>query len=186
MAVWTLAGFYASLGPSLTVLVARSHSTILGAASLFVLAISGSLTVLAFHKIEARRFALVGSLLVIAGVVVVLWSVAQLSVAAFFIGTAIAGAGFGAGFQGGLRTILPLAEPHERASVISVAYIVSYLALGLPAMLAGVLVVHSTVTRTAEEFGVGVIVLAAVTAGGLVLCALRGRRPRCAAIGSAA
>ena len=181
VAVWTLAGFFASLGPSLTDLVARTHSTILGGGSLFVLAIGGSLTVLAFHRTEARRFALAGSLLMIAGTSVVLWSIAETSAAGFFIGTAIAGAGFGAGFQGGLRTIVALAEPHQRAGVISVAYVISYLALGLPAILAGELVVHSTVTRTAEEFGAGVILLAALTTAGLVLSG-----PRRVAIGSAA
>ena len=121
----------------------------------------------------------------IAGVAVVLWSIAELSVAGFFIGTAIAGAGFGAGFQGGLRTIIAPAEPGHRAGVISVAYVISYLALGLPAILAGALVVHSTVTRTAEEFGAAVILLAALTAAGLVLSARRGRDPR-GVIGSAA
>ena len=181
VAVWTLGGFYASLGPALTGVVTGTHSTILGGGSLFVVAISGSLTVLAFHRTEARRFALAGALLVIAGVAVVLWSVAETSTAAFFVGSAIAGAGFGAGFQGGLRTIVAPAEPHQRAGVISVAYVISYLALGLPAILAGELVVHSTVTRTAEEFGAGVIVLAALTAAGLMLSA-----PRRAAIGTAA
>jgi len=178
VAVWTLGGLYASLGPAITGAVTGSHSTILGGGSLFVVAISGSLTVLAFHRAEARRFALVGSLLVIAGVAIVLWSVAETSAAAFFAGSAIAGAGFGAGFQGGLRTIVAPAEPHQRAGVISVAYVISYLALGLPAILAGELVVHSTVTRTAEEFGAAVIVLAALTAAGLVLSARRERDPR--------
>jgi predicted MFS family arabinose efflux permease len=186
VAVWSLAGFYGSLGPSLTGLVSGSHSTILGGASLFVLAISGSLTVLIFHRTEARRFALVGSGLVIAGVAVVLWSVTALSAAGFFIGTAIAGGGFGAGFQGGLRTIVPLAEPHQRAGVISVAYVVSYLAMGLPAMLAGFLVVHSTVTRTAETFGAAVIVLAALTAAGLLVSVHRERAARPSLAGTVA
>ncbi|HEY2656766.1 MAG TPA: MFS transporter [Solirubrobacteraceae bacterium] len=186
VAVWTLGGFYASLGPALTGLVTGNHSTILGGGSLFVLAISGSLTVLAFHRTDAVRLALVGSMLVIAGVSAVLWSIAESSAAVFFIGTAIAGAGFGAGFQGGLRTIVHLAEPHQRAGVISVAYVISYLALGLPAILAGALVVHSTVTRTAEEFGAVVIVLASLTAAALVLSARRRRDPRRDLIGSAA
>ena len=68
VAVWALAGFYGSLGPSLAGLVAHSHSTILGGASLFVLAASGSLTVLAFHRLDPRTFALAGSALVIVGV----------------------------------------------------------------------------------------------------------------------
>ena len=179
IAVWALAGFYGSLGPSLAAQVARSDSTILGGAALFVLAASGALTVLLFHRTEPRRFALAGSGLVIVGVAIVLWSVTATSVAGFFVGTAIAGAGFGAGFQGGLRTIMTLAGPAERAGVISVAYIICYLAMGLPAILAGVLVVHSTVTRTAQEFGVAVIVLAGITAAGTILSSRRAARQRC-------
>src|SRR6516225_3024864 len=48
IAVWALAGFYASLGPSLAALIDGENSTILGGAALFVLAASGAVTVLAF------------------------------------------------------------------------------------------------------------------------------------------
>jgi len=179
IAVWALAGFYGSLGPSLAAHVGRSGSTILGGAALFALAASGALTVLLFHRTEPRRFALAGNGLVIVGVAIVLWSLTAMSVAGFFVGTVIAGAGFGAGFQGGLRTIVSLAGPTERAGVISVTYIICYLAMGLPAILAGVLVVHSTVTRTAQEFGITVIALAAITAVGTILSARRTAQRRC-------
>jgi predicted MFS family arabinose efflux permease len=179
IAVWALAGFYGSLGPSLAAQVARSGSTVLGGAALFALAASGALTLLLFHRTEPRRFALAGNGLVIVGVAIVLWSVTATSVAGFFVGTVIAGAGFGAGFQGGLRTIVTLAGPAERAGVISVAYIICYLAMGLPAILAGVLVVHSTVTRTAQEFGITVIGLAAITVVATILSARRTARQRC-------
>jgi predicted MFS family arabinose efflux permease len=179
VAVWALAGFYASLGPSLAGLVAHSNSTILGGGSLFALAGSGAVMVVLCHRVDPRRFALAGNALVIIGVAIVLWSVTAMSVAGFFVGTVIAGAGFGGGFQGGLRTIIPLARPTERAGVISVAYVICYLAMGLPAILAGVLVVHSTVTRTAQEFGITVIALAAITAVGTILSARRTARQRC-------
>jgi predicted MFS family arabinose efflux permease len=175
VAVWALAGLYGSLGPSLTALISGSDSTILGGASLFVLAASGALTVLVFHRVEARTFSIVGSSLVIAGVAIVLVAASSRSIVAFFIGTAVAGAGFGGGFQGGLRTIVPLAEPTERAGVISVAYIICYLAMGLPAILAGFLVVHGTVLHTAQEFGGAVIALAAFTVAGMTLSAVRTR-----------
>jgi MFS family permease len=178
IAVWALAGFYGSLGPSLAAHVARSSSTVLGGAALFALAASGALTILLFHRTAPQRFALVGNGLVILGVAIVLWSVTATSVVGFFAGTVIAGAGFGAGFQGGLRAIVSLAGPAERAGVISVAYIICYLAMGLPAILAGVLVVHSTVTRTAQEFGIAVIALAAITAAGTILSARRTARQR--------
>ena len=173
VAVWALAGFYASLGPSLEALVDGSNSTILGGAALFVLAGSGALTVLAFHRTDARTFAVAGAGLIILGVALVLTGASARSPVLFFAGTAIAGAGFGGGFQGGLRTILPLAGPDERAGVIAVIYVICYLALGLPAIGAGILVVHTTVTDTAWLFGLGVIALAASTGAGILL---NGRR----------
>jgi MFS family permease len=175
VAVWALAGFYGSLGPSLAGIVGHSHSTILGGASLFVLAASGALSVLAFHRVDPRHFALAGTGLVIVGVLAVLWSVSTHDVVGFFVGTAVAGAGFGGGFQGGLRTIVTLAGPAERAGVISIAYVICYLAMGLPAILAGILVVHGTVTGTAQEFGAAVIALAALTGAGLLAGILRRR-----------
>jgi hypothetical protein len=173
VAVWALAGFYASLGPSLAALVDGTNSTILGGAALFLLAGSGALTVLVFHRTEARTFALAGAGLIIVGVALVLIAVPAHSPILFFTGTALAGAGFGGGFQGGLRTIVPLAGPNERAGVIAVIYVISYLALGLPAIGAGVLVVHTTVTHTAVLFGLGVIALAASTGVGILLATRR-------------
>ncbi len=168
VAVWALAGFYGSLGPSLTALVSGSHAVVLGGASLFALAASGSLTVLLLRGLEARRFALLGNALMIAGVGTVLTAVAADSVVLFFVGTVIAGMGFGGGFQGGLRTIIPLVSASERAGVLSVVYLISYLAMGLPAMAAGVLVVNGTLANTAYEFGAVVIGLAALTVAGLL------------------
>jgi hypothetical protein len=185
VAVWALAGFYASLGPSLAALVDGSNSAILGGTALFVLAGSGALTVLVFHRTEARRFALAGAGLMILGVALLLASVPARSPILFFAATAIAGAGFGGGFQGGLRTIVPLAGPAERAGVIAVIYVICYLALGLPAIGAGVLVVHTTVTQTALLFGLAVIALAAST-GGAILLSARRTRPGATSAASAA
>jgi predicted MFS family arabinose efflux permease len=167
IAVWTLGGFYASLGPSLAQLVAGDRSMILGGAALFVLAGSGSLTVLSFHHVEARRLALFGALAIMLGSALLLAGVADRSLLLFTVGIFPAGAGFGAGFQGGLRTIVSKAEAHQRAGVISLVYVISYLSLGLPAILAGTLVVHSSLSQVAEELGAAVIVLATLTAAGL-------------------
>lgn len=167
VAVWTLGGFYASLGPSLAQLVAGDRSMILGGAALFLLAGSGSLAVLCFHQLEARRLALAGALAIILGSALLLLGVANRSLLLFTLGIFPAGAGFGAGFQGGLRTIVTKAEPHQRAGVISLVYVISYLSLGLPAILAGTLVVNSSLSQVAEELGAAVIALAALTAAGL-------------------
>jgi MFS family permease len=95
-----------------------------------------------------------------AGVAVVLFSLWVGSAALFFVGTAVAGIGFGAGFQGGIRLVAPLAHPDQRAGVLSVLFTVSYLGLGIPAVLAGLAVVHGGgLVTTSYEYGVAVIFL---------------------------
>jgi len=176
VAVWSLAGFYGSLGPSLVRIVAGSHSVVLGGAALFVLAGFAALTVFFARGVQPQRVMLVGSAALFVGVGVTLLGTTQHSIDAFFVGTAIAGVGFGAGFQGALRTVLPLAESHERAAVLSTIYVLSYLALGLPAVVAGFLVVHGGVLSTAREYGLAVMVLALLALLGLVA-----QRPRASA-----
>jgi MFS family permease len=180
IAVWTLGGFYASLGPSLAQLVAGDRSMIVGGAALFLLAGSGSLTVLSFHQVEARRLALFGALAIVVGSSLLLAGVAARSLLLFTLGIFPAGAGFGAGFQGGLRTIVAKAEPHERAGVISLVYVISYLSLGLPAIIAGTLVVNSSLSQVAEELGGAVILLATLTAAGLAWTLWREARAKAA------
>ena len=169
-AVWALAGFYASLGPSLTATLLHSTSVVYGGLSLFVLAGVAAGTVLAFNRAEPRPVLYLSIGALIAGVAVTLAADSADSVAGFFAGTAIAGVGFGGGFQGGIRLVIPLAGERERAGVLSLLYVVSYLGLGVPAVIAGVLVTEvSGLLEVAREYGVAVIVLAVLALAGLLL-----------------
>jgi MFS family permease len=168
-AVWALAGFYGSLGPALVRGLVGSTAVVYGGLGLFVLAGSAVVAVVALRNAPARRVMLVGIGALIAGVALTLWSLDAGSTAGFFIGTAVAGTGFGSGFQGGIRIVLPEAEAHERAGVLSLLYVVSYLGMGVPAVVAGFLVVHDGgLLATARAYGLAVIVLAAVALIGLV------------------
>jgi predicted MFS family arabinose efflux permease len=168
VAIWALAGLYGSLGPALARMVSGSDSVILGGLALFVLAAFASVTVFFVRNAEPTRVALAGNVALAAGVAVSLLAVAQTSIGLFYVGGAIAGIGFGAGFQGALRTVLPLAEPHERAGVLSIVYVVCYLSMGAPAVVGGFLAVHGGVLLTAREYGYAVMVLAGLAfAGGL-------------------
>jgi len=169
VAVWSLAGFYGALGPTLVHLLSGSDSFVLAGLSLFVLAAAGAITVYLVRNIAPHRVMLLGALALLLGVGVTLLAIDAGATAWFFLGTAIAGVGFGGGFQGGLRTVLPLAHPHERAGVLSAIYVVSYLALGLPAVVAGVLVEHLGVKTTAREYAAVVMVLAVLALIGLVM-----------------
>lgn len=103
----------------------------------------------------------IGTVALIAGVALTLLAIAIGSAGLFFTGTAVAGVGFGAGFQGGVRTVVPLAEPHERSGLLSVMYLISYLGFGLPTIVAGVIVVYGGgVERAAYTYGIAVMLLA--------------------------
>jgi MFS family permease len=170
VASWALAGFYASLGPMLVRGMLGADSALLGGLALFVLAASGGLAVLVLQHREARTMMMLGASLLAAGVGVAVWSLPHHAIAAFFAGTSIAGMGFGTGFQGAVRSILPFAAPHERAGVLSIVFVVCYLSMGVPAIVAGMLVArHGNILGTGKEFGVVVmtLALAAVLAAGL-------------------
>jgi predicted MFS family arabinose efflux permease len=168
VAVWSLAGFYGSLGPTLVRILSGSDSYILGGLSLFVLAGSAAVTVLVLRNAPPRLVMQLGMLALFVGVGITLVAISLSSVTVLFLGGIVAGAGFGGGFQGSIRTVVPLAAPHERAGVLSLMYVVSYLAMGVPAVIAGFLVVDAGgVLTTAREYGVATMVLAVLAFAGL-------------------
>jgi hypothetical protein len=132
-AVWALAGLYGALGPSLVRALTGSADVVEGGLSLFVLTLTAVLAIVVLRRAGARTVMLTGILTLITGVAVTTLGLGLKSTAVFFAGTAISGAGFGSGFQGSIRTVVPQAAAHERAGVLSLLYIVSYLGLGLPA-----------------------------------------------------
>ncbi len=181
VATWSLIGFYASLGPTVARRLMGSRSLLVGGLLLFVMAGTGALTVLASRARLARTVLLFGTGTLIAGVALSLAATASGSPIQFFVGAALAGAGFGAGFQGALRSVLPLARPHERAGVLSLMYVIAYLSMGVPVVFAGLRVVHGGgLFIAAREYGLAVIVLAAAALLGTL-----SRRPA-AAVAAAA
>jgi MFS family permease len=162
-AVWALAGLYGALGPALVHALTGSGNVVLGGLSLFVLAASAVVAIIVLRRASARTVMLSGILALIAGVAVTVAAVSLGSVAGFFAGSAIAGAGFGSGFQGGIRMVVPLAPAHQRSGLVSLLYVVSYLGLGVPAVLAGFGVVHGGgLIETTRYYGATVIALAAL------------------------
>ncbi|WP_433534168.1 MFS transporter [Micromonospora sp. CA-249363] len=166
-AVWALAGFFGALGPAL-VRSLMDTSIVVAGLVLFVFALFGSVAVLLLRDTAARTVILTGIVALILGMVVTVVSVMAESVPGFFVGLALGGVGFGGGFQGSLKTIMPLVEAHERASVLSLLYVVCYVGFGLPTVIAGFLVVYAGgLPRTADEYSVAVILLAVVALFGL-------------------
>ena len=118
-AQWALGGFYLSLGPTLAKIVTGNDAPMVGGVLITAMALA----------IGAAALAL--------GLAVSLAGILLHSTAAFFIGAAIAGLGFGSAFSGSLRSLVSLAEPQERASRMAGFYVLSYLAFSVPAIAAG-------------------------------------------------
>jgi len=171
-AVWALAGLYGALGPALVHALTGSASVLLGGGSLTLLTVTAVSSTYLLRNAPARTVMLTGIAALVAGVAVTLVALSTGSAALFFAGTAVSGIGFGSGFQGGIRTVIPVAAPHERAGVLSLLFTVSYLGLGVPAVAAGFLAVHGAgVTGAARDYGAALIFLAA-----FALAALSRRR----------
>jgi hypothetical protein len=81
-------------------------------------------------------------------------------VSVMMFGTVVSGMGFGSAFSGTLRTVMPLANPDERASLLAAYFVEGYLAFSLPAVLAGFLAPIVGLTTAADFYGIGVILLA--------------------------
>jgi predicted MFS family arabinose efflux permease len=170
VAAWSLVGFYGSLGPTLVRRLVGSSSPALGGLVLFAMAGSGALAVLLTRRHSARFLTLFGTTALMLGVAITLLAIARASVGILFVGTAVAGVGFGGAFQGAIRSVIPLAAPHQRAGVLSVLYVVAYLAMGAPAVVAGLGVVHGGgLLVTAREYGLAVIALAGAALLGTLL-----------------
>jgi predicted MFS family arabinose efflux permease len=177
-AVWSLAGLYFALGPSLVHALTGSGDVVLGSLSLFILTLTAVLAIIVLRGAAGRTVMLTGILALIAGVSVTMLALGIASTPLFFVGSAISGVGFGAGFQGSIRIVVPRAAAHERAGVLSLLYIASYLGLGVPAVAAGFLIVHGLgLTDTALYYGGAVILLAGLALPGLLRARPAAGRP---------
>ncbi|PZW59468.1 putative MFS family arabinose efflux permease [Pseudomonas sp. URMO17WK12:I6] len=159
LAVWALGGFFASLAPSLVRTATGSTSNLIGGATVAVLTVTGASMIYTLRNRPADKVLLLGASLLPAGVALILLAVHSASLPLFFFGTLVAGSGFGTGFLGALRSIVPLALPHERAGLMSAFYVLSYLAFCLPSLLAGNLTRSFGLVATTDGYGAVLIIL---------------------------
>lgn len=159
-ATWALGGFYASLAPSLVRTATGSTSNLIGGATVAALTVTGALMIFMMRNRPAAQALRLGASLLPIGLVLILLGVHGASLSLFFFGTLVAGCGFGSGFLGAVRSLVPLALPHERAGLMSAYYVLSYLAFCLPALLAGHLARSFGLLATTDGYGVVLIVLA--------------------------
>ncbi|TMG49762.1 MAG: MFS transporter [Chloroflexi bacterium] len=159
VAGWAVAGFYLSLGPSLASQLAASSNRVLGGLAIFLLADIGAVAIVITRAWATTRAMIVGGIILGAGLVVAVAAIALTSPLLFFAATALTGVGFGPAWLGVLRTLVALAAPTARAALLAAVFVVAYLALALPAVIAGFLATRIGLHDAALWYGAGLVVL---------------------------
>jgi hypothetical protein len=165
VAVWALAGFYLSLGPSLAAQLAGSRNLLWGGAVVFLLTGVGAAASVAVRGVRAPAEMLGGCLALAAGAGITIAAIQTGTAAVLLLGTAVAGLGYGPAFTGAYRTVVALAPADDRAGLIAAIFTVSYLSTGIPAVIAGLTTTHYGLHATALVFSAAVTGLAAAATG---------------------
>lgn len=164
IAAWALAGFYLSLGPTLLRVI--TGSTLIAGLAVCINTLSAAAAIWLLRSWQAQRMLRFGGTVLPLGIVALLLGVATHSMALMVAASVIAGAGFGVGFQGALRSVLPLAEAHERGGLLSTIYVLSYLSFSLPAIAAGLLTQSFGLVTITYGYGLMLIALALLALAG--------------------
>jgi MFS family permease len=165
VATWALGGLVLSVGGSLlgSVFGQTNHAVVGVVIGLFAATGAGS-AVLA-RDLPPARMTRLGTVALALGTTLFIAALAASSLAVFVIAAIAAGGGFGSAFLGALRSVTQLAQPHERAALLSAVYVVSYLAFSIPAFVAGLLITHVGLRDTSLGYGSFVALIAVSTLG---------------------
>ncbi|PKR53598.1 MFS transporter [Thalassospira marina] len=177
IASWALGGFALSLAPSLIATATGSTSSLNGGIAVAVLTLAGAASVMIFRTKNPEPVLRFGTVTQATGIALILVAINSAQLWLVFAGFLVAGIGFGASFLGAVRTLVPLAAPHQRAGLMAAFYIMSYLAFSVPALLAGTMVRVAGLINTANGYGMILIALAAIALTGQI----RRRNAACAA-----
>ena len=161
---WSIGALFFSLGPQLALHLFHSTNVVVSASGIVALTVSAALAQVFTARTAPWIATSVGSILLAAGMVLIVVAAGSDSSAAYLAGSLVGGAGFGAAFLGGLRALVAVIPPEHRAAVMAAFYVVAYASLSIPAVLAGILVTHISLQATFEIFGSIVAAIALVVA----------------------
>jgi MFS family permease len=181
MSTWALGGLMFSVGGSVVRTVFDRPNTAVVGIVLAVFAGSAAVTGILVSPLSPTRIERLGAAALAVGAGAFLVALAASSLTLFVGAGVVAGSGFGSAFLGSMRSLTQLAEPHERAALLSAVFVASYLAFSIPALVAGVLIPRIGLLDTAIGYA-GLVALGALAS--LALAALA--RPKAAPAGDPA
>ena len=161
IAGWATNGLFLALGSSVVQqqFGALTHAQQTVAIPIF--AASGILASVLMHYRSARVVSVYGTAALALGTAFSLLALGNESLGGYLAAAALTGTGFGTAFMGVLKALMPQVGPAERAQVMAVIYVVSYLAFGVPTIVAGLLVPVISLRGTMQLLGLVIVVLGA-------------------------
>jgi MFS family permease len=159
VASWALGGLYLSLGPSVAAGLFGMTNHLVGGLVVTLLCGTGAITAFSLRSWPAGRLLGISSILLGGGTVLTLIGIETGSAVLAAVGTVVAGVGFGASALACFGTFARLAAPAERGELFSVAYVISYLAFSIPAVIAGLASTSFGLGATTLVYGIVVVAL---------------------------
>ncbi|MDL5159247.1 MFS transporter [Actinomycetospora termitidis] len=173
---WALGGLYMSLGPSIASTLLGVQSRLVGGLVVTLLCGTGAVTSYLLRDRAVRSLVAPAAGLLAVGTAVTLLGMALGSVVVAGLGTVVAGVGFGAAALACFGVFAEIAGPDERGELFAVAYVISYTAFSVPAVVAGIGSGLVGLATAAEVYG-AVIVALGVVAVAINVVHARRRRP---------
>ncbi len=159
VASWALGGLYLSLGPSVAAGIFGLRNHLIGGLVVTLLAGAGAVTAFALRAWPVSRVLGLSAVLLSAGTALTLAGVETHAVALAFVGTVLAGVGFGASALASFGTLARIATPGERSELLAAALVIAYLAFSLPAVAAGFASTSFGLHPTTVVYSLGVVTL---------------------------
>lgn len=173
VASWALGGLYLSLGPSVAAGLFGLESHLIGGIVVSLLCGTGAVTAYALRQNPVERNLRIAGTMLVVGMAVTLVGLEADLAAVAGLGTLLAGMGFGASALGAFGTLARIAAPEERGELFAVAYVISYTAFSVPAVVAGLASSSVGLHTTAVTYGAVVLAMALAALGAQRLLELR-------------
>lgn len=161
---WATGGLFLSLGASIVHTELGGNAHLWQGLSVGILAGAGALAAFLVRRRTPRTISFVGTAGLALGTALSLTTLAFGTLPGYLAAVAVTGAGFGTAFFGVVSSLAPHIPAAQRADVFAVIFLVSYVAFGVPAVIAGLLVPLLGLAPVAYGYGAVVIALAS-TAG---------------------
>jgi MFS family permease len=162
-AAFAMGAIFLALGAQIARDLVRSDNAFVDGAIISLSAVAIGVVAVLARPLRPRLAVTLGPVLAIAGLGLLIVAGLDHSLPAFIASSLVAGAGYSLMFSGGLGLVTMSAPTHQRAAVISAAYVVGYLVQALAALGLGVLATTSGL-QLALDVGAPLILLLGVAA----------------------